>query len=86
MLNKMNLKRLTPRHLIIKIPKIKDKERTLKAARKKQLVTYKGAPIRMSADFSTETWRPEGVARNIHSDEKQIPTTQQSYHLESKER
>ena len=55
MLNKMNLKRLTPRHLIIKIPKIKDKERTLKAARKKQLVTYKGAPIRLPADFSTES-------------------------------
>ena len=55
MLNKMNLKRLTPRHLIIKIPKIKDKERTLKAARKKQLVTYKGAPIRLSADFSRDT-------------------------------
>ena len=35
--------------------KFKDKERILKAAREKQLVTYKGAPIRLSTDFSTET-------------------------------
>ena len=44
-----------PRHTIIKMPKVKDKERTLKAARQKQLVPYKGAPIRLSSDFSTET-------------------------------
>ena len=35
--------------------KFKDKERILKAAREKQLVTYKGAFIKLSADFSTET-------------------------------
>ena len=34
---------------------IKDKERILKAAGKKQRVTYKGVPIRLSADFSKET-------------------------------
>ena len=53
--NKMNPKRPTPRHIIIKVAKVKDKERILKAAREKQLVTYKGAPIGLSADFSTET-------------------------------
>ena len=37
------------------MPKVKDKERVLKVARKKQIVTYKGAPIRLSADFSKET-------------------------------
>ena len=52
---KMNPKRSTARHIIIKMAKFKDKERILKAAREKQLVTYKGAPIRLSADFSTET-------------------------------
>ena len=36
--NKMNPKRPTPRHIIIKMPKIKDKERILKAAKEKQLV------------------------------------------------
>ena len=38
--NKMDIKRPTPRHIKIKMPKIKDKERTLKAATEKQLVTY----------------------------------------------
>ena len=37
------------------LPKIKEKERILKAAREKETVTYKGLPIRLSADFSKET-------------------------------
>ena len=45
-------KRPTPRHIIIKMPKVRDKERLLKAAREKKLVTYEGVPIRLSADFS----------------------------------
>ena len=44
-----------PRHIVIKLSKIKDKERILKAAREKEIVTYKGVPIRLSADFSKET-------------------------------
>ena len=51
----MDSKRNTPRHIIIKLPKIKDKERILKAAREKETVTYKGVPIRLAADFSKET-------------------------------
>ena len=51
----MNPKRPTPRHIIIKIPKIKEKEKILKASREKQLVTYKGALTRLSAFSSTET-------------------------------
>ena len=43
------------RHIIIKMPKIKDKERILKIVREKQTVTYKGVPIRLSVDFSKET-------------------------------
>ena len=42
----MNPKRPTPRHIIIKMPKVKYKERFLNTTREKQLVTYKGAPIR----------------------------------------
>ena len=42
----------TPRHIIIKLPKIKEKERILKARRKKETVAYKRVPIRLSADFS----------------------------------
>ena len=45
----------TPRHIIIKLPKIKYKERILKEARGKETVTYKGVPVRLSADFSKET-------------------------------
>ena len=52
---KLNPKRNTPRHIIIKLPKIKDKEKILKAAREKEIVTYKRVPIRLSADFSKET-------------------------------
>ena len=37
------------------MPKAKDKERILKAARAKQTITYKGVPIRLSADFKKET-------------------------------
>ena len=37
------------------MPKVKDEERNLKTAREKQLVTYRGVPIRQSADFSKET-------------------------------
>ena len=53
--NKLDPKRATPSHVIIKMPKVKDKERILKAAREKQKVTYKGVPIRLTADFSKET-------------------------------
>ena len=52
--NKVNSKRYTQRYIIIKLPKFNNKERILKAARKKQLPTYKGSPIRLSADFSTQ--------------------------------
>ena len=45
---KLDPRRNTPRHIIITLPKIKDKYRILKAARGKERVTYKGAPIRLS--------------------------------------
>ena len=52
---KLDPKRTTPRLMIIKTSKVKDKERFLKAVSKKETVTYKGDPIRLSADFSKET-------------------------------
>ena len=45
----------TPRHIVIKMIRLKDKERILTAAREKQGVTYKGAPMRLSSDSLTET-------------------------------
>ena len=52
--NKMAAKRPIPRHITVKTAKVKDKERILKASREKQIVTYKGVPIKLSADFSKE--------------------------------
>ena len=49
--SKWDPRRNTPRNIIIKLPKIKEKERILKAAREKETVTYKGVPIRLSAAF-----------------------------------
>ena len=44
---KLSPRKHMPRHIIITYPKIKDKERILKAARGKKIVTYKGVPIRL---------------------------------------
>ena len=60
---KLDPKKHTPKHIIITLAKIKDKERILKAAREKETVTYKGVPLRLSADFSKETLRQEGAGK-----------------------
>ena len=52
---KINPRRNTPRHIIIKLTNIKDKEKILKAAREKKQIIYKGTLIRLLADFSAET-------------------------------
>ena len=52
--NKMGIYKTTLTH-IIKMPKVKDKKRILKAAREKQLMTSRRIPMRLSADFSKET-------------------------------
>jgi len=53
--NRINPRRNTIRHILIKLTKIKDKAQILKAAREKQQITHKGIPIRITADFSIET-------------------------------
>ena len=60
----MKPRRNTPRHIIIKLTKTKHKERILKAAREKQ-VTYKGNPIRLTADLSAETLQATGEWQGI---------------------
>ena len=52
---KLDSRKHTPRHIMITLLKIKEKERILKAAREKETVTYKGVARRLSADFSKET-------------------------------
>ena len=54
-----------PRHILIKLTKIKHKERILKAAREKQQVPYKGNPIHLTADLSAETIGQKGMAEYI---------------------
>ena len=53
--NKKNPRQNTPRHILIKVIKIKHKEQKLKAASEKQQITDKGIPIRITADLSIET-------------------------------
>ena len=84
-------KRATPRHIIIKMSEVKDKETTLKAEREKKLATYRGVPIRLSADFSKETLQARRdwqeifkVMKSRDGTYSQDCSTQQRYHLESK--
>ena len=71
----------------MKMSRIKDKERILKAARERQQVTYKGNPRWLSADFSAETLQARREWHDIFKvlKGKYLPT-QQGYHSEWKER
>ena len=53
--NRINPRQKTPRHILIKLTKIKHKEQILKAAREKQYITHKGIPTRITADLSIDT-------------------------------
>ena len=61
---RINPRRNIPRHILIKLSKIKYKEKILKAAREKQKITYKGIPIRLTADLLAEISQ-KGVAGHI---------------------
>ena len=52
---KLDPRKHTPRHIIITLPKIQDKEKILKAAREKETVAYKRVPMRLSGNFSKQT-------------------------------
>ena len=60
--NRINPRQNTPRHILIKLTKIKQKEQILKAAKEKQQITHKGIPIRIAADLSIETLKARGMA------------------------
>ena len=51
----INPRRNMPRYILIKLSKIKYKEKLVKGAREKQQITYKGIPIRLTSDLSGET-------------------------------
>ena len=60
---KLDTRKHTPRNIIIKLPKIKDKERILKAARGMETVTYKEVPIRLSLTSQKKPYRQEGTGK-----------------------
>ena len=62
---RINPRRNTPRHTLMKLSKIKYKEKILKAAREKQQLTYKGNPIRLTADISAETMQYSSTWQDI---------------------
>ena len=62
---RINPRRNMPRHILIKLSKIKYKEKILKAAREKEQITYRGIPISLTADLSAETESQKGVAGHI---------------------
>ena len=73
---KLDLRRNTPRHIIITLPKIKDKERILKASRGKETITYKGVPIKTISRFHKRNLASKkGLERSIQSHERQGPTS-----------
>ena len=68
--DRINPRQNTPRHILIKLTKIKHKEQILKAAREKQ-ITHKGIPIRITADLSIETLQARREWQHIlKSDER----------------
>ena len=62
---KINPRRNTLRHILIKLTKIKDKQEILKVAREKKKITYKGTPIRLLADFSAKSLQARRDWHNI---------------------
>ena len=60
---KLDPRRNTPRHIIMTLPKIKEKERILEAAREKEAVTYKGVSIRLSVISPKRPCRQEGAGK-----------------------
>ena len=72
--NYLKAKRSSPRHIILKLSKVSDKERILNAAKEKRMVIYRRTSIRLSADFfsrnSTGQERVEWHTQSIESIER----------------
>ena len=71
----MDPTRNIPRHIVITLPRIKDKERILKAAREKETVIFKGVPLRLIADLKRSLTGKKGLERCIPSHGRQGPTS-----------
>jgi hypothetical protein len=63
--NRLNQNRTSPQHIIIKTISTETRERLLKAVREKKQITYKVKPIKITADFSTETLKARRAWREV---------------------
>ena len=88
---RINPRRNMMRHILIKLTKIKHKEKIFKTAREKQQITYKVIPIRLTADLSAETLQARREwqdifkvmkGKNLHQDY----STHQGSHSDSTEK
>ena len=84
---RINPRRNTPKHIVIKLTKIKDRDKILKATRGKQPITCKRTSIRLQADFSTETLQARRewnyLLSYFLSDEREEPTTKNTLQQDS---
>ena len=89
--NRVNPRQNIPRYILIKLTKIKHKERILKAAREKQQITHKSIPIRTTGDLSIKTLQAkrerQGIPKmmkekTVHKDY----STQQGTHSDMKKK
>ena len=80
-----------PRHILIKVSKIKYKEKIIKAAREKQQKTFKGTAIKLAANLSAETlqarreWQDIFIAMKGKNLQPRY-STQQGSHSDSMEK
>ena len=72
--NRINPRKNTPRHILIKLTEIKHKEQILKAAREKQQITHQGIPIRIIADLSIETLQARREWQDILTTQITVPS------------
>jgi hypothetical protein len=63
--NRLDQNRTTPQHIIIKTTSTENRERILKAVREKKQTTYKGKPIKIIAEFSTETLKAKRALSEV---------------------
>ena len=57
----------SPKHIVLKLSKLTNRERILTAAREKTTVTCKGKPTRSSPDFSAETRKATRVEPDVQT-------------------
>ena len=79
---KINTRRSTPTHIVIKMVKCNDKEIIVKASREKKTVAYKGNPIRLLVDFPAETIQVRGKWHSIFKRLKEKKICTQEYSIQ----